>query len=231
MGQGSGTKRTVVTAAGWAAAAAGGWTLGAVLGAAGRVRHGKPLHPRGGVYSGTLTVHGGRRWAVPALDEPRETLCLVRESRAMGLPAPLPDIHGIALRVELPEGPADLLFATTGVGRLGRYVLQLRRHERHPMTTLMPLRTAAGALQLRLDPAGPQEWRVSGASPADRRWEPVGQLVREARPVAPDPDPPIRFDPVRNIPDGTSTYRWIRLLRDPAYVLARRWSPAATWRA
>lgn len=120
--------------------------------------------------------------------------------------------------------------ATTGTGRVTRYVLRPRRSARHPMTTLMPLRTPQGALQLGLAPVRPGEWQVTAATPRDRRWMPVGRLVAGSGPVGPDPDPPIRFDPVRNVPPGTATYRWVRLVRDPAYVMARRWSPARVWR-
>ncbi len=213
-----------------------GWAIGATLGAAGRLRRGKPLHPRGALHAATLTVWGTRRpWAVPLINEPGERGCIVRVSRAIGLPEALPDIHGVAVRLgRLPEA-ADLLFATTGSGRVSRYVLLLRRSGRAGMTTLMPVRTATGALQLRLEPERPstgdvQSWVVSAATPGSGRWEPFGRLVAETQPLAPDPDPPVRFDPIRNLPRGVSHYRWLRLLRDPAYVLARRWSPPSRWR-
>lgn len=71
---------------------------------------------------------------------------------------------------------------------------------------------------------------MSAASPRSRRWVPFGRLVTAPQPVVPDPDPPIRYDPVRNVPDGTGHYPWLARVRDPAYVLARRWSPASQWR-
>ncbi len=218
-----------------ALAAAGGWTVGAVFGAVGRLRRGKPLHPRGRVYGAQLTSWGASRpWGVPLLDAAGEWRCVVRISRAMGLPEGVRDIHGVAVRLPGPDRPADLLFATTGTGRLTRYLLLLRRSGREAMTTLLPVRTAAGAIQLQLVPApadaGQQAWVVSAAGPRDSRWEPVGRLVADALPVGPDPDPPLRFDPVHNLPEGMSQYRWVRLVRDPSYVLARRWSPSSTWR-
>lgn len=231
MGTGGRLRSTLPAMAGRVVAAAGGWALGVAFGAAGRLRRGKPLHPRGVVHPATFVGGAGARpRAVPLLDERHETPCVVRVSRAAGLPAPLPDIHGLALRLDLPQGQVDLLFATTGTGRVTRYVLRSRRSARHPMTTLMPLRTPQGALQLGLAPVRPGEWQVTAATPRDRRWMPVGRLVAGSGPVGPDPDPPIRFDPVRNVPPGTATYRWVRLVRDPAYVMARRWSPARVWR-
>ena len=227
-------QRDVVVAAGTAVPAALGKVMGIALGVAGRLRRGKPLHPRGELFRGRLTVAGtGRGWGVPLLDDPSESDVLVRVSRAMGLPGGLPDIHGVAVRLPQPDRkPVDLLFATTGTGPLTRYVLRLRRSDRKSMTTLLPVHTSTGALALRLTPVpqdGGRAWALSAARPGERLWQPVGTLVADAHPVAPDPDPPLRFDPVRNLPDGVEQYAWVRRLRDPAYVLARRWSPASTW--
>lgn len=232
MGDGS-ALRDGLSTLGEGAASGLGWVVGGVMGAAGVLRRGKPLHPTGLVYEATLTTWGrGRRWGVPLLDQERETRCRVRLSRATGLPEPLPDIHGVAVRLD--GEPVDLLFATTGTGRLTRYVLLLRRSGAAAMTTLMPLRTSAGPLQLRLSPQsaddGRRAWVVSAGSPGSPRWVPFGRLVTAPEPVGPDPDPPVRYDPVRNIPAGTGQYRGIALLRDPAYVVARRWSPPSRWR-
>lgn len=143
-GHGTGLRSRVASAVGGA--------VGGVLGGAGALRRGKPLHPKGLLFEATLTTWGGDdpRWDVPLLDEPAETRCLVRISRSVGFPEPVPDIHGVAVRLEEPD--VDLLFSTTGTGRLTRYVLLLRRSDRASMTTLMPLRTSAGALQLRPTP-------------------------------------------------------------------------------
>ncbi len=217
------------------AAAAGGQLVGVVLGAVGRVRRGKALHPRGSVHEAVLTVWGAERpWQVPLLDLAGEHRCLVRVSRSVGLPAPLPDVQGLAVRLEGTTGTVDLLLSTTGVGRLTRFVLLPRRTERRPMTTLLPVRTPAGPLLLRLTPvqsgAAARTWLLSAAR-GGGPWEPVGRLVATAQPVRPDPDPPLRFDPVRHLPAGVSQYPWVRLVRDPAYVRSRRWSPASRWRS
>src|SRR6476661_10111092 len=94
---------------------------GAALAGATRVlsalrRPAKPLHPLGTVLTGVLRRHGGAEPSgVPWLDETGEDAVLVRLSRAVGLPAPLPDIFGLALRMSTADGrPADLLLATTG---------------------------------------------------------------------------------------------------------------------
>ncbi|PYF95628.1 hypothetical protein SAMN05216184_1276 [Georgenia satyanarayanai] len=217
-----------------AAAAAGGQLIGVLLGGVGRLRRGKSLHPRGSVHEAVLTVWGTERpWEVPLLDRAGEHRCLVRVSRAAGLPSPLPDVHGLAVRLEETSGTVDLLLSTTGVGPLTRFVLLPGRTERRPMTTLLPVRTPTGPLQLRLTPAASgtdaRTWLLSTAR-GRGPWEPVGRLVATAQPVGPDPDPPLRFDPVHHLPAGVSQYPWVRLVRDPAYVRSRQWSPRSRWR-
>ncbi|WP_152191027.1 hypothetical protein [Georgenia satyanarayanai] len=230
----AGVPTSVPATAARAAAAATGQVLGVALGALGRVRRGRSLHPRGTVHEAVLTVWGAERpWGVPLLDRAGEHRCVVRVSRAAGLPPPLPDARGLALRLEEPTGTVDLLVSTTGVGPLTRFVLIPRRTERRPMTSLLPVRTPTGALQLRLTPVAPdgaaRTWLLSAAR-GRGPWEPVGRLVATAQPVRPDPDPPLRFDPVRHLPAGVSQYPWVRLVRDPAYVRSRQWSPSSRWR-
>src|SRR5690606_21910924 len=112
-----------------------------------------------------------------------------------------------------------------------RYLLLLRRDAQASMTTLMPLRTPRGPLQLRLTPSpsptpsSTREWEMSASTPGSRRWEPFARLVASTGPVGPDAAPPLRFDPVHHIPRGTSQYAWIARVRDPAYVHARRRVP------
>ncbi len=226
--------RSVPATVARAAAAAGGQLAGVALGAVGRVRRGKPLHPRGTVHEAVLTVWGVERpWQVPLLDEAGEHRGVVRVSRAAGLPPPLPDVRGLALRLNEPTGPVDLLLSTTGVGPLTRYVLLPRLTDRRPMTTLLPVRTPTGPLLLRLTPvaSGPatRTWLLAAAR-GSGPWEPTGRLVATTRPVHPDPDPPLRFDPVRHLPTGVSQYPWVRLARDPSYVRSRQWSPPSRWR-
>jgi hypothetical protein len=89
-----------------AAAIVPGRILEGVFGLAGLVRPAaKPLHPSGRLRTARLQRHGlsgPDRTGVPWIDDPGESRALVRFSRAVGLPDVLPDIHGLAIRIQDP---------------------------------------------------------------------------------------------------------------------------------
>ena len=82
----------------------------------------KPLHPEGQTWAGRLTRAGSEEpTGVAWLDEPGEDEVLVRTSRAIGLPGPLPDIAGLAVRVRTDASRhGDLLLASTGWAPVAR---------------------------------------------------------------------------------------------------------------
>ena len=82
------------------------------LGAATAARGSRVFHPKGQAYAARLTVTPATRWGARLLDEPATHEGVVRISRAVGLPEPLPDAEGLALRLPgLGRGgaPLDLL--------------------------------------------------------------------------------------------------------------------------
>ena len=181
---------------------------------------GKPLHPEGDVVTGTLVRRGS---AVPSgsawVDDPGRDEVAVRLSRAVGLPEGVPDIHGLAVRVPMPAGDGDLLFASTGWGRLGRFVLTFGGDpESRPMTTLLPYRSVEGPVLLGVRARDPQVYEMSWSRPLGQ-WHPFAEL-RLSDDSA--PDRAISFDPVRNQLPGLAQYAWVRLLREPSYKIARR---------
>lgn len=179
----------------------------------------KPLHPRGCLYEARVHRHGSDcGTGVPWLDEPGEDEAVVRLSRAIGLPAAWPDIHGLALRLGTPEAPADLLFASTGRGWAGRFLLTAgRRPEDRPMTTLLPYRTAHGPVLLGAFPVGPTTYELCWARGA-AAWHLFGTLDLAGRARLRE----ISFDPVRHRIGGLEQYPAVTLLREPAYRSARR---------
>ncbi len=87
--------------------------------------------------------------------------------------------------------------------------------------------SALGALLFRVtpepdagQPPGRYDLAVSVGAP---QWRTVGSLG-----CVWGPDRALRFDPVENVLPGTGQYAVVRMLREPAYALARRASAART---
>ena len=181
----------------------------------------KPLHPAGRVVTGRLHRHGlDPPTGVVFLDTPGDEPVLVRESRSIGLPESFPDIHGLAVRVTNPDdSPGDLLLATTGWGRVTRFVLSVSRTTYgRPMTTLFPYRTEAGPVLLgaRSDYPGVVQLACAiGGGP----WRSFAELTIAQQDA---PDPTISFDPVMHQIPGLEQYSAVTRLREPAYRAARR---------
>lgn len=206
-----------------AASSAGGQVLRAATGLMTARPAAKPLHPRGSVVRGTLSRSGsGEQTGSAWLDGTGVTEVLARQSRAVGLPAPLPDFFGLALRLPLEGGRhGDLLFATTGLGRLTRYLLTPAGSAyARPMTTLLPYRTPAGAVLLSAVFDDERRVTLAWARGSDR-WRRFAELVLHDGPGE-ETDAPVSFDPVRNTLPGLETYDWVRRLREPSYANARR---------
>jgi hypothetical protein len=95
-----------------------GRVVGLGFGVVSRLRGGKAVHPDGVVHAGTLRVWGDHSApvAAPLLREPAEHEAIVRFSRSVGLPRPVPDLLGISLRLPGVFGPGrhfDLLAVTS----------------------------------------------------------------------------------------------------------------------
>ena len=203
--------------------AAAGSTLAAVTRAVAAARtSAKPLHPRGHLVHATLRRTGGgsssRPTGVAWLDEPGVDEVLVRRSRAVGWPSLLPDVHGLAMRVELGSGHGDLLFATTGLGPVSRFLLVPGRDAARPMTTLLPYRAPSGALVLAIRPCTDVRYELAHASAAGV-WHRFAELELS---TTSGPDPLVSFDPVRHQLPDLAPYPWVERLREPAYLTARR---------
>ena len=178
----------------------------------------KPLHPDGEVVNGRIFRRGSDLpTGVPWLDEEGEDDVVVRRSRALGLPRTLPDVHGLAVRVG--DGGGDLLFATTGLGRVTRFLLTASRHPRsRPLTTLLPYETDSGPLLLAAEGVGGGSYDLSWARPTGE-WHLFGVLLLS---TTRSDDAEISFDPVRHQIPGLRQYPSVRRLRAPAYLRARR---------
>lgn len=207
-----------------AAARVVGNVLAGVFGAAGRLRPAtKPLHPRGRVSAATLERVGLREpTGVEWLDGAGVDEVLVRLSRSVGLPEPLPDVLGLAIRVPLQSGgPGDLLFATTGSGPIGRFVLAPARDAATTYSTLLPYRAPGGSLLLAAagatNRAGDLRFDLQVASPRGP-WRRFGTVTLFPEPPT---DEYVAFDPMTNTIPGLEPYEWVRQLRARSYRAAR----------
>lgn len=218
-----------------------GAALAVVFNGVTRLRHGKPIHPRGIVARAVVKRTGSPygHWGVPWLDEPGTDVGMVRFSRAAGLPAPAPDVLGLALRLQAVGTQHDLLLASTGMRPGWRHVLFPRRHAlQAPYGSLLPYDAAGRRV---LIAAVPQAGAPSGVSDTDVAralatgsrtfrlmvttllgdWMPFAQLTiaRNDEDVL---DVPVAFDPVLNPLPGLPLAQPFRSLREPAYRAARR---------
>lgn len=220
---------TVSTTTGTTRAAdAAGAVLRALVGAVDRLRPSpRPLHPRGVVRHGTLLVDDDGAPGALELGAPLVVSAVARVSRAAGLPAPLPDVFGVAVRWEADGRTQDLLLSGTGLGPLTRFVLVPRRRPLDgPHGTLMPFLDGQGrALVVAAvpTPGAPRDGGVDlvllSARPGGR-WHRLGRLVCPPRPGDGD-DPDLRFDPVRHVPGALRVPGWAARLRLPSYRRAR----------
>lgn len=220
------TPAGVVSAAAWAPRRMLAWTAAATA----RLRGGRALHHLGIAGTGQLRLYGGAT-RVPDLDAPRDLPVRVRWSRGLGLSWEGYDIEGLAVR--LPLGPdnlgrrpfADLLFAATGSGDVGRYAVQPRTAGDYgPLTTLIPVRTAGGQLVLRLSPTAlpadpltpPTSYELSWSG-ARGAWQRLGDLDVTWS----DGDTQERFDPIDHPLPGAAPHPLVTALRRPAYRSSR----------
>jgi hypothetical protein len=218
-----------------------GVVLAAGMSAIGAVRGPRPIHTTGLLLTGRVRWHrrtearSGIAWIDdrPAGDSP----VTARLSRGAALPALLPDVIGLAVRVG--DGQGDLLLSSTGIGVPGRFVLRPRRTPAGAvLSTLMPYRGAQGpvlvaarstaptAMPARMEDIRAQltrsPWRLDlmSASPTGL-WRCFAELELVPADGPIDAAEP-RFDPVLRPPAGAGTYPWTRALREPAYAAGRR---------
>jgi hypothetical protein len=111
-----------------------GRTVDLVIRGASLVRGERVIHAKGEAFTGELTVlPDGRALGVPLTHGAKTRPVLVRFSRGAGLPDPLPDVLGVAIRIPDADGaghPQDLMLATGGGSPLLRRMLVPRRDYR-----------------------------------------------------------------------------------------------------
>jgi hypothetical protein len=235
----------------WAAAAAapalaaGFYTL-AVL------RRSRSLHPTGIGFEGWLQVpdQGPARPGVPLFQAGATHPTLLRFSRGAGLPEPLPDALGVAIKLPDAHGPgADqdlLLTSSTDRPLLRRLLFPARSFVRGAFTTALPYDLGDDRVVLLLVPARAGHrrstdggGRAGGGALAELRASAANGSrfeLRTARsfgrsqalatvtvgpPLPHDQTEALRFNPWTTGP-GIRPAGWLNLLRDTAYRASQR---------
>ncbi|MGN6608933.1 MAG: hypothetical protein ACTHMS_18220 [Jatrophihabitans sp.] len=209
------------------ATTAGGDAIGAVLGLVGRVRpSGRPLHPKGVAIRATAHRSGVTEpFGTALLDRPGTDEAVVRFSRSVGLPDRLPDIPGIAVRLQMTDGPVDLLLTTSGEGVPARFLFVPRRGRliaASPYSSVLPYRTPTGPVVLGARPEDTADGGVRITLRVARptgRWQDFGVVDVPRLDDVTDGD--VTFDAVLNSAPDLAPYPWWARLREPAYSAAR----------
>ena len=127
-------------------AAAAGVGVGAVLALVAAARRGKAVHPHGEVYAARLVVGGvpAAPAAAQLLATAGEHAALVRFSRSLGLPRPLPDLLGMSIRVLDAYGRGlhqdFLLVSSTDRPVLHHLLLPAKDVQQRPYSSSLPYR-------------------------------------------------------------------------------------------
>lgn len=224
---------------------AAGYAVGLVLAGLAAVRRGKAVHPHGLVFEAKLVIGS----VPPGLERadlfatPGQRAAIVRFSRSVGVPRPLPDLLGMSVRVLDAYGAGrhqDFLMVTSVDAPVAHHVfLPARDAQQRPYSSSLPYRVGdrtllVGALP-RPDSPRPQDGneleRLVSAAATQRlvfdlavaevwgRFEPVAEL-RVGAPLPPEADA-LRFNPWHT-GGGIEPTGLINRLRDYAYPLSQR---------
>jgi hypothetical protein len=201
---------------------AGGAAAG--FGALARARRDRALHPVGDLWHATVVLDGGPA-GVPALAEPRTVKALLRVSRAIGLPGPLPDVLGVAVRLCDLHGPGrdqDLLFASCPPPP-AHIILAPAREGHVWFTGLLPYRVGhvRGVLVARR--TADLRYDLLLTRPGRRGGRPLGHVAGGPERASGD----VRFDPIRNAaPDLRQDAGPLDAVRARSYAASREGSTA-----
>ncbi len=228
----------------WAAAAAGP-VVAAGFATLAALRRRRSLHPTGIGYQGRLRVpvESPPRPGVPLFQPGATHRALLRFSRGAGLPEPLPDALGVAIKLPDAYGPGvdqDLLL-TSSIDRplLRRLLFPARSFVRGAFSTALPYDFGGERVVLVLVPVLTRAGRPAGGALAELRAataDGLGFELRTARsfgrsqplatvtvdpPLSADQTEALRFNPWTTGP-GIRPSGWLNLLRDAAYRASQR---------
>lgn len=191
-------------------------TTASFWGALSALRGRRIFHPDGDAYVATFTVPDRpRRTGVALFDEPGPKRAIVRASRAAGLPEPLPDALGLAIRLQDAHGLGhhqDLLLITSANVPVAHHLIvpALGGFFGHSYSSLLPYRIGGALRLVGAIPAEHEPARTLGAlaeaaragdarfdlalAPVAGRFRRVGRVELGER-LAPEASEALRFNP------------------------------------
>lgn len=148
------------------------------------IRRKRIFHPRGDGFEADFEVDRPlhRYDGIPLLSERTTHPATVRLSRAIGFPPPLPDLLGLAFRIE--TGPQDFLLVSSARPPALRHLLLPTRagFGANTYSSILPYRIADEVRLVGALPIDPLEYDIAIA-PLGGEWEPFARLrLRAALP-------------------------------------------------
>jgi hypothetical protein len=161
-----------------------GYGVGTLLAGVAAARGGKAVHPDGVVYRTRLVVDGAAHapQASELLSTPSTHSAVMRFSRSVGLPRPLPDLLGVSLRVPDAYGPGghqDLMAVSSiDLPVLHHIFVPAGDVQQRPYSSSLPYRAGGETIIIGVTP-DPSSPRPAGGDEFDRleRAARTGRLV------------------------------------------------------
>ncbi|MCA1697607.1 MAG: hypothetical protein LC790_01360 [Actinobacteria bacterium] len=222
-----------------------GFAVGGALAVLAAVRRGKAVHAHGVTYRARLRVTGAPHVPLEALllSVPGERAAVVRFSRSLGVPRPLPDLLGLSIRVLDAYGDGrhqDFLLVTSfDLPVLNRVLVFARDVQQRPYSSGLPYRAGSrrfviGALPEMSSPRpdGADEFdRLARAAATGRLTfalgiASLGERFGRVATLHVDGQLPAVFDALRfdpfNTGGGLRPAGLLNRLRDYAYPMSQR---------
>ena len=137
------------------------------------------FHPRGDGFVAEVEVDRPlhRYDGVGLLSERRTYSATARLSRALGFPPPLPDLLGLAFRIDVDGGPQDFLLISSAQAPGLRHLLLPSRGDfsSNTYSSILPYRIGDELRLVGAAPLGPLEYELRLAA-LNGAWEPFGRL-------------------------------------------------------
>jgi hypothetical protein len=155
------------------------------------------FHPRGDGFEVDVEIDRPlhRYDGIALLSERATHTGVARLSRAVGIPSPLPDLLGLAFRIDVEPGPQDLLLVSSARAPGLRHLLLPTRggFGSNSYSSILPYRIADELRLFGAEPLGPLEYELRLA-PLNGPWEAFGRLRLRAA-LDPETTEALRLNP------------------------------------